>query len=107
MQETVRGFTCSDVFWLSLSGRPQSCFLGTLLCISGNTLASVLILLFLIHFRALGLWGFCLQGGHRWRLKLQCSGAAGPMKVWKRSQGNLDSYVKCISLPFGSPSGCC
>lgn len=39
MQEAVRGFTCSDVFWLSLCGRLQSCFLGTLLCISGDTLA--------------------------------------------------------------------
>ena len=48
MQETVRGFTCSDVFWLSLSGMLQRCFLGTLLGISGDTwLASVLIFLFL------------------------------------------------------------
>ena len=48
MQETVRGFTCSDVFWLRLSGTLQSCFLGTLLGISGDTwLASVLIFLFL------------------------------------------------------------
>lgn len=59
---------------------------------------------FPIHFRVLGLWGFCLQGGNRWCLKQQCRGTAGQMKVGKRIQGNLDSYAfHCsLALPVGA-----
>ena len=53
---------------------------------------------FPVHFRVLGLWGFCLWGGNRWCLNQQCRGAAGQMKVWKRIQGNLDSYAFHCSL---------
>ena len=77
-----------------------------LFCISAEAswLASVLIFLFPIHFRVLGLWGFCLQGGNRWCLKQQCRGAAAQMRVWKRIQGNLDSYAFHCSLavPVGA-----